>query len=269
MVWLSCLVMGLANILNGQIIKGLIFLAIEVGVIAFLAIPNGGLYWISMLPSLGWREMEEVWNDDEGVYEYVMVDQSQLILLYGIASLCIIALLVLVWRASVRSGYKAICLKNEGNKVTFMDDIRSLFDENVHKLLMFAPTACLAVFSILPLLYMMSMAFTNYSKEGDHLVLFDWVGLKNFIAIFDSGSVIGRQFGSVLVWTLVWAFFATFLNFFLGTFDECGPDYNEASVPDQCHLGKGHGHHHQLLGRYSLHHYAGHRHSAEYPCGAI
>lgn len=218
MVWLSCLVMGLANILNGQIIKGLIFLAIEVGVIAFLAIPNGGLYWISMLPSLGWREMEEVWNDDEGVYEYVMGDQSQLILLYGIASLCIIALLVLVWRASVRSGYKAICLKNEGKKVTFMDDIRSLFDENVHKLLMFAPTACLAVFSILPLLYMMSMAFTNYSKEGDHLVLFDWVGLKNFIAIFDSGSVIGRQFGSVLVWTLVWAFFATFLNFFLGTF---------------------------------------------------
>ena len=108
MVWLSCLVMGLANILNGQIIKGLIFLAIEVGVIAFLAIPNGGLYWISMLPSLGWREMEEVWNDDEGVYEYVMGDQSQLILLYGIASLCIIALLVLVWRASVRSGYKAI-----------------------------------------------------------------------------------------------------------------------------------------------------------------
>lgn len=218
MVWLSCLVMGLANILNGQIIKGLIFLAIEVGVVAFLAIPNGGLYWISMLPSLGWREMEEVWNDDEGVYEYVMGDQSQLILLYGIASLCIIALLVLVWRASVRSGYKAICLKNEGKKVTFMDDIRSLFDENVHKLLMFAPTACLAVFSILPLLYMMSMAFTNYSKEGDHLVLFDWVGLKNFIAIFDSGSVIGRQFGSVLVWTLVWAFFATFLNFFLGTF---------------------------------------------------
>ena len=210
--------MGLANILNGQIIKGLIFLAIEVGVVAFLAIPNGGLYWISMLPSLGWREMEEVWNDDEGVYEYVMGDQSQLILLYGIASLCIIALLVLVWRASVRSGYKAICLKNEGKKVTFMDDIRSLFDENVHKLLMFAPTACLAVFSILPLLYMMSMAFTNYSKEGDHLVLFDWVGLKNFIAIFDSGSVIGRQFGSVLVWTLVWAFFATFLNFFLGTF---------------------------------------------------
>ena len=217
-IWLSCLIMGLANILNGQIIKGLIFLAIEIGVIAFLAVPNGGFYWISMLPSLGWREQQEIWDDDIGGYTYVAGDQSQLILLYGIASLCIVALLIIVWRASVRSGYKAICLKQAGKKVTFLDDLKSLLDENVHKLLMTPPTACLAVFSILPLFYMMSMAFTNYSKEGSHLVLFDWVGLDNFIAIFDSGSAIGKQFGAVLGWTLIWAFFATFLNFFLGTF---------------------------------------------------
>ena len=217
-IWLSCLIMGLANILNGQIIKGLIFLAIEIGVIAFLAVPNGGFYWISMLPSLGWREQQEIWDDDIGGYTYVAGDQSQLILLYGIASLCIVTLLIIVWRASVRSGYKAMCLKKAGKKVTFLDDLKSLLDENVHKLLMTPPTACLAVFSILPLFYMMSMAFTNYSKEGSHLVLFDWVGLDNFIAIFDSGSAIGKQFGAVLGWTLIWAFFATFLNFFLGTF---------------------------------------------------
>ena len=217
-VWLSCLVMGLANILNGQIIKGLIFLAIEIGVIYCLVMPYGGLYWISMLPSLGDREMQEVWNDDKGIYEYIMGDQSQLILLYGIAFLCIIALAIVIWRASVRSGYKAICLKQAGKKVTFLDDLKSLLDENVHKLLMMPPVACLAVFTVLPLLYMMSMAFTNYSKVDSHLVLFDWVGLKNFIAIFDSTSDIGKQFGSVLGWTLIWAFFATFLNFFLGTF---------------------------------------------------
>ena len=217
-VWLSCLIMGLANILNGQIIKGLIFLAVEIGVIYFLVVPYGGLYWISMLPSLGDREMQEIWNDDKGIYEYVMGDQSQLILLYGIASLCIIALGILIWRASIRSGYKAACLKKAGKKVTFLDDLKSLLDENVHKLLMTPPVACLAVFTILPLLYMMSMAFTNYSKIDSHLVLFDWVGLKNFTAIFDSTSDIGKQFGSVLGWTLIWAFFATFLNFFLGTF---------------------------------------------------
>ena len=138
---------------------------------------------------------------------------------YGVATVCIVALGIVIWRASVRSGFKALSLKRSGNKVpTIIEDVKSLFDENIHKLLMSPPTACLAVFSVLPLFYMISMAFTNYSKEGDHLVLFDWVGLENFKAIFDSTSTIGKQFGDVLVWTLVWAFFATFLNFFLGTF---------------------------------------------------
>ncbi len=218
-VWLSCIVMGFANILNGQIVKGLIYLALEIGVIVYLTAQYGGFHWLALLPSLGDRPMQEVWNDDQGVYEYIMGDQSQLILLYGVATVCIIVLFVVAWQSSVRSGYKAMSLKKSGQKVlNFFEDIKTLFDENIHKLLMAAPTACLAVFSILPLFYMMSMAFTNYSKEGDHLVLFDWVGLQNFAAIFDSSSSIGKQFGDVLIWTLVWAFFATFLNFFLGTF---------------------------------------------------
>jgi len=218
LVWVSCLLMGAANIFSGQILKGLIYLAIEVGVFAYLLAPEGGIYWMSLLPSLGDREMQEIWNDDKGIYEYVMGDQSQLILLYGIASICIIALLVFVWQISVRSGYKATLLKKMGEKVTFVDDLKSLFDDNVHKLLMILPTVCIAVFTVLPLLYMMSMAFTDYSKENNTLVLFNWVGLANFKALFNSTNAIGKQFGSVLTWTLIWAFFATFLNFFLGTF---------------------------------------------------
>jgi len=82
---------------------------------------------------------------------------------------------------------------------------------------MTAPTAFLLVFTVLPLVYMMSMAFTNFSREGDRLVLFDWVGFDNFISIFNANSTVGKQFWSVLGWTLVWAFFATFLNFIAGT----------------------------------------------------
>ncbi len=218
LVWASCLIMGLANIASGQIIMGLLYLAVEIGVIVFLAAESGGFYWISMLPSLGDREMQEIWNDDLGIYEYVHGDQSQLILLYGIASLCVVLMLVFIWQLSVRSGYKATLLKKAGVKVTFIDSVKTLFDENIHKLLMVLPTAAIAIFTVLPLLYMMSMAFTDYSKDNNTLVLFDWVGLANFKALFSSTNAIGKQFGSVLQWTLIWAFFATFLNFFLGTF---------------------------------------------------
>ncbi len=216
--WLSCLIMGLGNILAGQFIKGLLFLAIEVGFVAFLVAKEGGIYWLSMLPSLGDQEMQEIWNDKKGVYEYIMGDNSQLILLYGVATVCIIIAFAIAWRSSVCSGYKAVLLKRSNKKIPkFVDEIKSLFDENVHKLLMSLPTICLLVFTIVPLLYMMSMAFTNYSKEGDHLILFDWVGMENFLSIFNPNSTVGKQFTSVLVWTIVWAIFATFLNFFMGT----------------------------------------------------
>jgi arabinogalactan oligomer/maltooligosaccharide transport system permease protein len=164
---------------------GLLYLAVEVGVILFLTAQGGGIYWISMLPSLGDREMQEIWNDDKGIFEYVMGDQSQLILLYGIASLCVIAVLVIAWHISVCSGYKAIQLKKAGVKVTFLDSLRTLLDENVHKMLMILPVIAIAIFTVLPLLYMMSMAFTNYSKDTNNLVLFDWVGLDNFKWLFN------------------------------------------------------------------------------------
>ena len=217
MVWLSCLIMGLGNFAAGQIIKGLLFLAIEVGFIAYMY--NSGLYWLYMLPSLGDTPTQEVWSDDLGVYVYIQGDNSQQILLYAVATLALIVAFAVIWHESVRSGYMGLCVKRSGAKApSIVTDIRSLVDENVHKLLMLPPFAMLVVFTMVPLVYMMLMAFTNYSMVNDHLILFDWVGLKNFASIFDSGSAIGKQFGSVLAWTLVWAFFATFLNFFLGTF---------------------------------------------------
>ena len=217
-VWLSCLVMGLGNFAAGQFIKGLIFLAIEAAFIYYMT-AGGGFSWLALLPSLGETATQEVWDEDLGVYVYQQGDNSQQILLYAVATLALLVAFIIFWRASVRSGYMGLWAKrNNGKAPTFKDDITALFNENIHKLLMSPPFACMVVFTMVPLFYMMLMAFTNYSMVDDHLILFDWVGLDNFAAIFDSGSAIGKQFWDVLAWTLVWAFFATFLNFFLGTF---------------------------------------------------
>ena len=218
LVWLSCLIMGLGNFAAGQFVKGLIFLAIEAAFLYYMT-AGGGFGWLALLPSLGDTPTQEVWDDDLGVYVYVQGDNSQQILLYAVATLAIVVAFIIFWRASVRSGYMGLwAKKNNGKAPTIVDDLKALLDENIHKLLMSPPFACMVIFTMVPLFYMMLMAFTNYSMVNDHLILFDWVGLENFAAIFDSGSAIGKQFWSVLGWTLVWAFFATFLNFFLGTF---------------------------------------------------
>ena len=109
------------------------------------------------------------------------------------------------------------CMKEENAHIpNFREEVYDLFDKNLHRTLMFLPFTGILIFTILPLLFMIAMAFTNYSVVGEHLVLFDWVGLKNFKTVLGIGGKLGKTFWPVLGWTLIWAFFATFLNFFLG-----------------------------------------------------
>lgn len=212
---LSMLIMGAGNIAHKQVIKGLLFLLIEAAFIAFLAL--GGIHNIAMLPSLGDAEQQEVWNEAKGIYEYVAGDNSLLILLYGVVTLSVVVGFVLLWRASLKSAYKAECLTKEGKHVnTFKDDLKDLLHMNLHKTLMTLPMAGIICFNIVPLIFMICMAFTSYSKQGDHLLLFDWVGLDNFATVLNISGSLGKTFWSVLGWTLIWAVFATGLNYIFG-----------------------------------------------------
>ena len=212
---LSLLIMGLGNIAHKQIVKGLMYLVVEIGWLIYMI--QYGFYAISMLPSLGWREQEKVWNEEKSIFEYTAGDQSSLILLYGVATLFVTIMFIVVWRDAVKSSYKSEVLAKEGKHLnTFREDVKSLFNQNLHKLLMAAPIMGILVFTVLPLIYNIAMAFTNYSKLGEKLVLFDWVGLDNFKKILNIKDGIGGQFYSVLGWTLIWAVFATALNYIFG-----------------------------------------------------
>lgn len=84
-----------------------------------------------------------------------------------------------------------------------------------HMTLMAIPLLGVLLFTVLPLIYMICLAFTNY--DHNHLPpksLFDWVGFSNFGSIFN-GRMAGTFF-PVLSWTLIWAIFATVTNFFFG-----------------------------------------------------
>ena len=178
---------------------------------------RSGFHSLAMLAGLGSVPQKEVWNEDLQVYLYTKGDQSILILLNGLGIIMIIVLFFVIWRAGMRSVYRAEMLDRAGSHVpSFTEDLKSLLDENLPYTLMTPPMFFIIVLTILPLIYMICMAFTNYSKIGNHLVLFDWVGLRNFATLFDRSSVLGGTFWKVLIWTLVWAFFATFTNYFFG-----------------------------------------------------
>ena len=212
---LSALLMGVGIIGHGQFIKGALILLCEVAFIIYMIGPGSAN--LAMLPSLGDNAGGEVWNEAKQVYEYIEGDNSQIILLSGVITCFVIAAFIALWVLQMRHSYRLQVEKEAGRHVpTLFEDIRSLFDTNLHITLMTLPCLGILVFNIVPLVYMISMAFTTYSKEGEHLILFDWDGLNQFSRVLNFNGNIGRQFFQVLKWTVVWAIFATFLNYILG-----------------------------------------------------
>ena len=69
---LSMVLMGLGNIVHGQIIKGLLYLAIEIAYIVFMAV--NGIRFIAGLRTLGTLEQEEVWDQAKQIYLYTKGD---------------------------------------------------------------------------------------------------------------------------------------------------------------------------------------------------
>ena len=206
----------MGNLARKEWIKGILFLASE---ILFIAVMIGfGIPSLAMLPSLGTKETGEVFNEVTQVYEYVQGDNSMLILLYGVITCFLIAGFFIIWRANIKSAYQAYVRQQKGQNIpTFIEEMREYLDSKLHKTLLFLPVMGILIFTIMPLIFMISMAFTNYDR--DHQApgkLFDWIGLTNFVKVLDFTGDLGKTFWPVLGWTIVWAIFATFLNYIFG-----------------------------------------------------
>ncbi len=209
---ISFLIFGFGSILRKQFVKGIAFLAIELGFIWYLV--NFGIAYLVKFNTLGTQK--KGYNAD-GTIRYG--DNSFLVLLYGLLTIVLFLVFILVWRINVKENYKEQNLLKAGKSLPTNKKILSSFlDENFDKTLLTIPVLGTFLFTALPILFMICVAFTNY--DYDHQApakLFTWVGFRNFQNLFSlNTNGFGKTFFMVLGWTLVWAFFATFLNYFLG-----------------------------------------------------
>ena len=217
----SFFVMGFGNMMFGQWLRGIVFFVFEVLFILYMALAGG--YWLSKFGTLG---TEQPIKDMHPVLdvEYVVKlgDNSFKILLYGLLTIAFIVAFVYTWRLNVKQCKICESIVASGKKVkSGKEDMQSLIDDQFHKTLLALPVTGIIVFTVLPIIFMILVAFTNY--DGDHpgngyANLFTWIGFDNFNAIFDFGGGNKFTFGEILAWTLMWAFFATFTNYFLGMF---------------------------------------------------
>lgn len=222
----SFFVMGFGNIARGQILRGLLFLLFEIVFIGYMFLAGG--YWLSMLPSLGVTGPSKKLDPILDVYVTTYNDNSFKILLYGVLTIFFIIAFVYTWRVNVRQNKLAEQILATGKKLkSGKDDLRSLVDDQFHKTLLALPMTGIIIFTVLPIVFMVLVAFTNYdgTHDGYYNNLFSWAGLTNFNTMLNWNSNSGGSvqsyaatFGEVLTWTLIWAFFATFTNYFLGMF---------------------------------------------------
>lgn len=125
--------------------------------------------------------------------------------------------------ALIEQEYQAKLDKIQIKKVkSTKDDLKSLVDDEFHKTLLALPLVGILIFTVMPIIFMILVAFTNYSGKYNGYTnnLFHWVGMDNFNTVLSWGNSSGKSFsatfGEVLAWTLIWAVFATFSNYFLG-----------------------------------------------------
>lgn len=227
-VKLSFISFGAGNMYYGQIMRGLLFLVFEIVFIIYTFIlPTGGLYWIKKVhwfvkgSTVGNVQGGLIYNSYYDTYLWQSGDDSVRVLLYGLLSVFFIIAFFVVWRMQIKQCRMNMELEKQGRKIRYAkDDLRSLIDDQFYKTLLTPSLIGILTFTVLPIVYMIIIAFTNYDAAHDgHANLFSWVGFENFNSITDFGAGgLGLALGEMVGWTLMWAFFATFTNYFMGLF---------------------------------------------------
>lgn len=213
---LSYIIMGFGCLARRQIAKGLIFLAMQLVYIYYMI--SAGIYYISMLPTLGTSTQTKVWDEAKQIYRIQPGDNSMLILLFGVIAIIfsLAMLFIYVWQTKISRQNEAV-IRQGGRLQSFREDLLDLLDKNFSTTILFVPLLLAFLFTVLPLIFMILMAFTNFNK--DHQPpgkLFTWIGLSNFSSVFGGNPLWSATFFKLFVWTMIWAFFATFINYILG-----------------------------------------------------
>ena len=216
----SFFIMGFGQLTRKNYFRGSINLFYQIFYIIFFIFI--GLPALMDLPTFGQIAQSSYIDADLGIEISVFVDDSFLILLNCVITAILTGVLIFLWLGQLADSIYLQNLNGIGKKITDKDAIRELTGKNYHKVLLAFPTFGLVLFTIIPLIFSVIVAFTNYSSTYQSpKELFDWVGMYNFQKVFglsSGGHEFTVVFGQILLWTLIWAFFATFTNYFLGMF---------------------------------------------------
>ena len=181
----SYTVMGFGSCARGQWLRGILFFVFQTLFNCYLFIPFikstgdtylSGLGFVTKLITLGDVPTTKVGR------KTVYGDNSFLIMLYGVLTIFLILAFLYTWRMNVKQNKLAQKYLADGKKLkTAKQDLHDMLDTQFHKTLLAVPVLGVTFFTILPIIFMILVAFTNYDNTHQPPgKLFTWVGMANF-----------------------------------------------------------------------------------------
>jgi arabinogalactan oligomer/maltooligosaccharide transport system permease protein len=132
--------------------------------------------------------------------------------------LFLLALYILVYYGSIKDAYRTGRQRDSGGSpASFRQTLTYIHDFKFAQTLLLLPATGILFITILPIVFMILLAFTNYSSPH-HIPpgnLVDWTGFDSFVQLFRLKSWSGTFMG-ILGWTVLWAVVATVTTFASG-----------------------------------------------------
>lgn len=204
-VKLSMVVMGLGQLCYGQIVKGLLYLLSLAGLLFYFF--SRGFSDIAGFFTLG-TVQENLWLGIAG-------DNSMQMLILGLFAIFILIFLLVLYVSNVRDALYTARMVAAGKRPhTFRQSLAAMADDKFHVTALVLPVIGVSIFSILPIVFMILMAFTDLGGDIVHPTLASW-SLAAWTKILGVGKI-GDTFGRILTWNILWAVLSTALNFFGG-----------------------------------------------------
>ena len=207
------LVFGFSQLFHREIIRGVLYLLYEVVFLWFFF--SVGIPYLEKFTTLGTFSTTNIGPDGVAI---AGGDSSMYIMLYSLVTIFFLIIFVVLWYFSIRDAKSLQDNIAVGHLSKNTQVLKDLTDKSYHVLMLAIPLVGLTAFTIIPIVFMIIVGFTNYTGTP-HADLFDWVAFDNYASFFGSisgGGQMANIFLKVLAWTLLWALIATLTNYFLG-----------------------------------------------------
>ncbi|MFC5468900.1 carbohydrate ABC transporter permease [Cohnella suwonensis] len=197
---LSLLFAGLGQLYNRSYLKGIVFIVIEAAFLIafsdFIQLGLWGIYTLGTIPKL---------------------DHSIFLLVYGILSILLLSIAVALYFLNVRDAWsQAVNIREGWVRPGLGETIKAGYERSFPYILTVPGFLMLVFVVIFPLLFAISLAFTNYNLyHSPPKNLVDWVGFDNFVQLA-TVPIWNRSFVNVFSWTVVWTIASTSLQIGIG-----------------------------------------------------